>query len=114
MMKARARLARTLTEAYTQQLLMLETPQVAEAKQGDLQRKVQKAKNKLLKASFISPAEQVATFVMLWIVDQLYEAPEIAQAVKVRGLDSVLFSCIVQRDPSPKLNTFWSHFAQKL
>jgi len=104
----RKKLMRRLTEAYTQQLLLLEDPTVAELKQGALQKKFQKGKQALLRSPFVSPAEQAAMFAMLWIVDQLHEAPEIEAEVRIRGLEQVLFSLILQKAPPEKLRTFWA------
>ncbi len=107
MAEVRRRLTRRLTQTYAQQLLALADPKTAELKQGPLQKKLREGKKALLKSPFVSPAQQAAMFVMLWIVDQLHEAPEIEKEVRVRGLEQVLFELIVQKKPPEKLKTFW-------
>ncbi len=107
MAEVRRRLTLRLTEVYARQLLALADPKTAELKQGPLQKKLRESKKTLLKSPFVSPAQQAAMFVMLWIVDQLHEAPKIEEEVRARGLEQVLFELIVQKKPPEKLKTFW-------
>lgn len=94
--------ARELTQAYTQQLLALAEPEVAEAQQSAPRKMFQKAKQRVLESDFESPAARVAAFALLWVVHRLHE-PDLREAIDKDGLASVLLSTIIQKEPPKKL-----------
>lgn len=102
-------LARMLTVAFAQQLLKLPTPEEAEkkAKLNIVKNGISKLNALILKGQFISSAEIEAMVAMTWVVELLYDTPDIGKQVQEKGLANVFFAEIVGREPPGTLTKFW-------
>ncbi len=109
-------LARMLTAAFAQQLLELPTPKEAQetAQCSSVKKGLHQLNALVLKGQFIPPAEVEAMVAMTWVVEFLYETPNIAEQIREKGLATVFFTAIIGQNPPERVNAFWSTFSKKM
>jgi len=104
--------ARKLTMAYLPAFERLQTKEEARAQTGSATALVQKS----LKGRFISPAERVAAFAIIWMIDDVFNNMHQLEheLKKPNGLETLLLNVVTQRKPEQGVETFWNTIVAKL
>jgi hypothetical protein len=104
-------IARQLTERYADQLQQLATLEEEQVATHKVNQGLTKAKEMALKESSVPAAKQLATFGVLWIMDELIDAKNIDTS---KALDEALLSVFSQRKPSNKITACWQEITANL